>query len=652
DSTSHTTTLGSADTTTYSGYTVYPAAVSTLKSGAVSVALPGLDKSGNAVSVVSLNNLNKNDARGSFAGTTSSVTGDYSVYANYYNRQPNNESNNMLTDDVYLDVWKVKNSAQSQSGTLTEPIMRIVPTATDAANAGDVMRFAFTNGADRFSMAPAFGTANSYQDWERNYADFNNVAFTYDSAGNSYGIATGLDTYPNGTTTYAGRMTFISSRWGIGNNNMNDNYYGYHKVRLESIGILKDAYVQGTVQGASYIMDTKRFSSPSLATAVHGTGTGTANASKAITSVYLAYYDRFQNQIRFRYGTFSDSTATQTNVGFATNNPNNDGNSAPTLTGGGNFGQFVDQHAALDTKGAEGHFIGGGNNDAARVAFDAAHSDYSLIAGKSTGNASANSVVDTGNLADKYVAIDVVTGTDAAHDVVVAVWFDGSNLKYSYIVNPYSGNNADQTHASQEGFWSIPITIFTDGGKYCAIKVDANGGIHIAAEDSSNQDLKYAYLSSYDASYNEANAVTVDSYAIVGTQIQIDTEIESGKVIPYISYYNGATMKPKMAYLVLQDTMDYTAAGADATTELLTGKWEVTLVPTSSSVQDDHINIGLWKTQAGAKRLNPTQTGTDSVSGAIGSTTEVSYGNGTTNPVVGYAIVNGTQGYIETAQKQ
>ena len=93
--------------------------------------------------------------------------------------------------------------------------------------------------------------------------------------------------------------------------------------------------------------------------------------------------------------------------------------------------------------------------------------------------------------------------------------------------------------------------------------------------------------------------------------------------------------------------MDYTAAGADSATESFTGKWEVTFVPTGSDVQDDHMNIGLWKTKAGDKRAN-VQSGTDSVVSGTG----YSYGNGTANPVVGYATVVGTQGYIETAQMQ
>ncbi|HOS34791.1 MAG TPA: hypothetical protein PKW72_03150, partial [Treponemataceae bacterium] len=423
----------------------------------------------------------------------------------------------------------------------------------------------------------------------------------------------------DGTSTFAGRMTFISSRWGTGDLvSKNDNYHGLNKYRLEAIGIMKNAYVQGVQLADNYIMDTRRFNSPTLATAVHsGTGTG------ASTSVYLAYYDKFQKQIRFRYGDFTAATGT----------PNNNNTNANT----NGFGQFLDQHATSDVNGGEGTYL---NN---KYAFDAARADYSLIAGKD-----AVSLTDTGNVAGKYVAIDVVPGTTSAADVVVAVWYDGADLKYSYKLNPFTDNDADQAHSGIAGYWSPAITIFTEGGKYCAVKVDPNGGIHIAAQDSENLDLKYAYLSSYNMVYNEAvHAVVVDSYGITGTQVKIDTQIESGKVIPYITYYNGATVKPKMAYLVPRTTMDYTLAGSDPINESYTGNWEISIIPTISEVQDDHINIGLWKTKAGVKR-----TSVYTATSTIGVTSGTAYGNGTANPVVGYAIVDGTQGYIETAQKK
>lgn len=563
--------------------------------------------------IKTLNNENNNDGRGAYLGETTNETGDYDIYKNYYNRQPNNDSNNLLTDDVYFDVWDIKNGARSKSGTLTEPVMRIMPADNDSA--GDSLKFAFTNGADHFSMAPQASSSTSYQLWQRNYADFNNVAFAYDLNGNSYGIATGLDTYPNGDSTFAGRLTFVSSRWGICQiGSMDDNYYGYHKLRLEAIGIMKNYWVQGAQVTDDYIMDTRRFNSPVLATSVH-----TDNK----TSVYCAYYDKFQKQIRFRYGTFGGKIP---EYPFYENNYEKNNNSG--------FDQFRDQRDQ------------GNNYINDKKAFDASFEDYSLIAGKD-----ARSGADTGNIAGKYVAIDVVPGSSAADDVVVAVWYDGTDLMYSFKRNPYTDNDADQTHKNTSGYWSPAKTIFSGGGKYCSIKVDPKGGIHIAAQDSAAQDLKYAYLSSYDAAYNEtADAVVVDSYSIVGSQVHIDTQIENGNVIPYISYFSISSLRPKMAYLLSQTKMNYKENGVDVDTDKFTRKWEITLIPTNSEVQDDHINIGLWKTKSGEKRKTVyTSVGTVDID-KNGKEDGITYGNGTANPVLGYAIVEGTQGYIEVAQ--
>lgn len=108
---------------------------------------------------------------------------------------------------------------------------------------------------------------------------------------------------------------------------------------------------------------------------------------------------------------------------------------------------------------------------------------------------------------------------------------------------------------------------------------------------------------------------------------------------------------PKPAYLVPSATMNYTASGADDNTDIYTGKWEVSIIPTTSEVQEDHINVALWKKKAGVKRSNVKGTAdnmTDNVSAKVGKT----YGNGTANPVVGYAVVDdtGVQYYVETAQ--
>ena len=63
--------------------------------------------------------------------------------------------------------------------------------------------------------------------------------------------------------------------------------------------------------------------------------------------------------------------------------------------------------------------------------------------------------------------------------------------------------------------------------------------IHIAYYNSAKGDLKYVYLSSYDA--EPTTPVTVDSYLSVGTNLTINTRLENGKYVPYIYYYNSSS---------------------------------------------------------------------------------------------------------------
>ena len=86
----------------------------------------------------------------------------------------------------------------------------------------------------------------------------------------------------------------MTSKWGDGENNMNDNYRPKNKIRFEAIGIPGNNMVR--VKGkhpSTYTMTETRFASPSMAVTNHNTND---------TSVYLAYYDDVQGQIRFRYG--------------------------------------------------------------------------------------------------------------------------------------------------------------------------------------------------------------------------------------------------------------------------------------------------------------------------------------------------------------
>lgn len=544
--------------------------------------------------IPSINNKNSNDSKGSYTGSDAEQM---------YNRMPNGTTNNNLTDDFKMNIWDIRyDAATSQGGTLKEAVMRIAP-------GSDKIGFAFTNGASKFSMGGK-KDGNSYQIWQSNYADFNNVSFVYDKNGNSYGTATGLDTYPDGNGDFAGRFTFMSSQWGICNTGaIDDNYWGKNKLRMESIGI-KGSKVQGSDQNTC-IMDTYRFRSPTLATTMHGNS----------TSVYLAYYDTFQKQIRFRYGTFKTDA-----VGQSDNADNNNNG----------FDQFRDQVRA--------------NNSGGKSAFDAKNTTYSLIAGKD-----ADTLKDTGNvcipsnsMASTCVAIDAIEGKTAEDDVVVAAWCTGSGVKFAYKKNPYTDNDADSdsANAGTAGYWSKAVEVFSGACEDVSIKADASGAVHISAYNKAEQSLVYRHIDKDRTTMGDV--VTVDSYQIVGSRTQIDVQKEGDYYVPYISYYNPATQKTKLAYLIAgKSDKGYSAQGVKSD-DTFTGNWEVSVIPTSSDIKEDHTNIGLWKDSSGARRTSVG--GTVNNYGSIGDNEGQTSGNGTNNPVVGYATVIGIRGFIETAQ--
>lgn len=564
--------------------------------------------------IPSINNINSNDSKGSYKGSEA---------AQKYNRMPNGTTNNNLTDDFKMNIWDIRyDAATSQGGTLKEAVMRIAPDS-------DQIGFAFTNGASKFSMGDK-KDGNSYQIWQSNYADFNNVSFVYDKNGNSYGTATGLDTYPDGNKDFAGRFTFMSSQWGVCNTgDMNDNYQHHQKIRLESIGA-KNFYANGEWK-TSAVMDTYRFRSPTLATTMHGNS----------TSVYLAYYDTFNKQIRFRYGTFASDGKNRLE-----STENNDGDDQRNK----GFGQFQDVHGYKSSD----QYGNDANKDytTQKMSFDAHPVDYSLIAGKDARDQSkdtGNVCIPSNSMASTCVAIDAIEGSSIENDIVVAAWCTGSGVAFAYKKNPYTDNDADQSHTNTDGYWSTAVEVFSGACEDVSIKADASGAVHISAYNKADQSLVYRYITSDYITSNlttiKDDVVTVDSYQIVGSRTQIDVQKEGSYYVPYISYYNPATQKTKLAYLLAGE--NYSAQGVKSD-DTFTGNWEVSVIPTSSDIQEDHTNIGLWKDSSGARRTSVG--GTVNNYGSIGDNEGQTSGNGTNNPVVGYATVIGIRGFIETAQ--
>ena len=558
-----------------------------------------------------INNMNNNNAHGAYDISTKGLSEKTKV-ANMYNRMPNNSTNYTLTDDVEFDVWEFKKAASPKSGKIAEPVMRINPN-------NQMIGFAFANGADSLSLP---NRTNSYEAWQKNFANYAGINFVYDSNGYVHSISTGLDTEPN--AGLAGYMQYIFSRWG-GNEDKKYNWNSKYTAALESVGIPSGTYVGGKAL-TSNLIDVDRFGKPALAV---------SNNNR----VYVAYYDGDNDQIRFRYSSGIGNTKT----GRV-----------------GTLGQFSDDNAARGTIGTDNRdgADNAGNNNANGSDYNShkmfeAHTDYySLLAGKTQGQTQT----DTGNGTSEFVALDVIPGTNADVDVVVIVWYDGSDLMYTYRYGP-----KDDTDCSSNGVndkWAKPQTIFEGFGQYCTIKVDAQKGIHIAAYDRGGADLYYCYMPGYDKYANRKSAL-VDSYSQVGKFISLDTALVASanayNVVPYITYYgDGFNGLPKLAYLPggINKDSPVVQNGADDENETFTGNWEVGLIPTSSEVNEDNMNVALWKdTNTGVLTAStkPTNWTAPNIT-AAGTNTATWYGNGTSKLVVGYGITSGATGFIEIGQ--
>ena len=546
-----------------------------------------------------LNNINNNDAKG-----TASANG--SAYVNCYNRQANGDTNNILTDNVYFDVWEFNDRAATPINGLATGINMEVNQVTGMLN------YAFANGGLFYSMGgnsdktTAYSKDNSYSSiyWAGDWDTFAGpcVGFHVDELGYTYSLDSGGDTNGSGSVD---KWVLYSSRWGLGALGTGGTLGGTNSLRLEEIALKTG---DGTF---AYSLMKYRFLSPEFAsTTVSGTST---------TNLYLVYYDALTNQIRFRAGTFN-TTAEQTSGGFQDEYTS------------GTPSYYSTSNCQVIANGESDPFKTGAND---------------------TDTVTIPQI--TGRGAGQYVDVAVVK--NAGKDVVCVVWYDAisNSCKYSYITDPIANWDTLKGNATALN-WSTPQTIFTEGGEYCHIVSDKNNHLHIAAY-AGNSDVMYAYLDTYSST---ASTATVDNSNSVGEHLTLDVGVNSkGHSIPYIGYYTGAIKKPKYAYLVDPTVEDPTANftqvadGAD-TDELYTGAWEVVTVPTPSIMttnREDKVNVGLWKSSG---VITNSTRGTCSKANTINDYASTNWsktwGNGTANGVLGYQVTTGTGTGLETAQ--
>ena len=180
---------------------------------------------------------------------------------------------------------------------------------------------------------------------------------------------------------------------------------------------------------------------------------------------------------------------------------------------------------------------------------------------------------------------------------VVLVYFDeaAGRLKLKYSNAPVDGSNPTGTVS----WTSSGVTFPEYTGTYVSMDIDSHNGIHIAAFDSNDGDLKYFYLPSYGSSNSDLKSMTVDAAFSVGQWTQI--KVRNDK--PYIAYYNnteaGQRSAIKLAVAegkVVNGGIGTVAAGVDAQ-GFVTGKWDCMTVPTITPAQGGNpkfkkVNLG------------------------------------------------------------
>ena len=605
--------------------------------------------------IPAINNLNNNNAQGNANKILTSS--NYEDYA--YNRQPNGINNNMLTDDLAIDVWQFKDAARPVNGGAELVTMKINPKT-------GIPGFSYANSVLYFNM-PAYNGDNGENSWGAdnatvsgsqysqipvgmNYGGFSHNSFCFDDYGYSYGAAMCTDTQDKDSSAY---LQFFSRETPIpydkyGQDMNYGNCANASRIDMSTMDL--------SGNGSNYQTNINRIQSISMDTSY----SGGANAPSTTTPVYvyMSYFDDITKQVRFRWGTVGDASD---NIDGKYNSKNTDNQFTRV---GNSYGLDDVINSKYTGYAQDGKSTGTCRENAKTDTDSYIRYSYENNSGVPVQVIAQSTVQSTGTVrgaykqsttykAGKYVAMGIVDKKTTSPKAVV-FWSDGLKLYMAYNENPTTTK-----------VWTSKI-VDNNGGLNVKCAVDSDGGIHVAYYTTNGGNLKYAYLSSYTAT---PSICVVDANGAVGTKCTIDVvKNDSGKQVPYISYQligGVATYNAKVAYRT--DFTQDNFAGADEK-DFYTGKWEISVVPTSSLLKDDTINIGLWRDSDGkAKAFTSNKNwksadilkyggtaGSSSFETVKNSTMDVGspsivYGNNTANPIVGYGVESGA---IEIAQKK
>lgn len=526
-----TTTINAANVTktakTTSALSQLSFSASTLETASLSVTVNGIPV---------MNNINKDSAKG-----TASSVGDGNE--NCYNMQPNKDNNNNLNDDIYFDVWDINDRVTKASGG-----GKMYGLNMELGRGQDLVRYAYITSNKELYMSKKVNNINYsayYTDHtnrgQKDYLSPSSVGFHVTAGGDTYATVHGgentddFELFKNGS-----KSNFIDQISGLANS-VKDQIY-----------------------------------SPAFASG---------------NNLYMAYYDKFNKQIRFLAGN-------------------------QVTTGAGKSGNYS---ATLSTA-----------------------SQCQVIAAVALNNRGIGPYVSLA------VAQKAQEGTNTTTDVVCAVWYDlpGRRILYSYKENP-----AKNTTGTDAGGWSTASSVFGDetGGEFCQIKTDAKNGIHIAGKFGGK--LMYAYASAYDQTFSTC---TVD-YGDAGNNLTMDVAISNEKPVVTLGYLSSNTPKyakitDASACADGADGVDENnlyVANNKWDISFVPVRNKITLA------SYEKVNVGVWKNANGTIKSSPKPSNTVKASYNNAKTTECPstlYGNGTNNGVLLYLTDGGEN--MESAQRR
>ena len=544
-----------AEITSYGSHLKLPIGT-TAKSGAVTITVN---------SVQSLNNLNTNP-------TFESATDD-TVTAYENNSQANGITNNRLNDDVELWVWDL--GAFLTETDVTSPMMKMDKNSN-------------------YYMSYGYGVPSMYvnkngleRQVDNSYNKFHNTNVIFDDNGNIFAVATATDRVVNDSSRfvlYTPHNDFMPDYV----DSSNKHAYQYKSTSKRH---LEMAYNKDT--GVYNINRVKR---PKLASYTNG----------ATTYLGVVYFDYNNNDspVRFRFGKKENGTPVFTQQGN-TNYAFTYDTTRSCFTSGSISQNYDGYYVKI---GSDYYKLTSRNNSNTRYYlndYNSTEGFSSYIYKRSVTDATlsggimnnitengqqtdaptyASSATDYHTIADKntskkggeYAAVGIIPSTGGKNGyVAVVAWYDASVRKvyYSYNTDPDTvSNTVWQTNAKE-----LDTNAYT--GWHVDLAVDDDGGIHIAYYNSAKGDLKYVYLSSYNAT--PSAPVTVDSYLSVGTNITVNVRKEGGKNVPYIYYYNASSNQTPNSIKVAWRN-DMTTLRDGAINDKFTGAWESMTIPTDN----------------------------------------------------------------------